>query len=81
MNYEQKRLGWLHDTSDIHIPCMDPECLPELDVNLSPTDTPNVYMGACPDCYTGYKLEIYPPNDGTPDLRVGGRCRDRADRV
>ena len=67
MNYEHKRLGWLHDTSDIHIPCKHPECLPELDVILSPSDTPNVYMGSCPDCYTGYKLEIYPPRPTEPE--------------
>lgn len=62
MSNEKKRFGWLADTSDIHIPCMHPECLPELDVSLSPTDTQNIYMGSCPDCYTGYKLEIYPPS-------------------
>lgn len=52
---------WLADTGDVQIPCMNPECLPELDVSLSPSDTPNLYMGSCPDCYTGYKLEIFPP--------------------
>lgn len=70
------KMTWLSDTGDVQIPCMNPECIPDLDVSLSPTDAPNLYMGSCPDCYTGYKLEIYPPSADAVCQEAERRAKD-----